>query len=136
MSVANSLEVCKKNQESIALLWEGLCTVTMEGREMKHIFLKKLSENSSFQRLWYDILKHEFIMSIWLPKKGFDAFFYIKLSKDVGIPGRIFDNGSYCYCGLEKADQADANCCFCGDQLYKAIQDRVVAGKILATTAY
>ena len=39
----------------------------------------------------------------------------------------------YCYCGLEKADQADANCCFCGDRLYKAIQDSVVAGKILVT---
>ena len=29
---------------------QGLCTVMMEGREAKHIFFKKLPENSSFQR--------------------------------------------------------------------------------------
>ena len=75
------------------------------------------------------------IMSIWLPEKGFDTFLY-KPIKDVYIPGRVFDNGNYSYYGLEKADQADANCCFCGDQLYEAIQDSVVAGKILAPIAY
>lgn len=76
---------------------QGLCTVTMEGREAKHTFLKKLSENSSFQRQWYDIFKHEFIMPIWLPEKGFDIFLY-KPSKDVYIPSRVFANDNYCYC--------------------------------------
>lgn len=83
----------------------------MEGREAKHIFLKKLSENSSFQRQWHDIFKHEFIMSIWLPEKGFDTFLY-KPSKDVYIPSRALDNNNYCYCGLVKADPTDANCFF------------------------
>ena len=80
---------------------QGLCTVTMEGREAKHIVLMKLSENNSFQRQWYDIFKNEFIMLIWLPEKGFDTFLY-RPSKDVYIPSRVFENSNYCHCGLEK----------------------------------
>ena len=38
------------------------------------------------------LFKHEFIMSIWLSEKGFDAFL-CKPSKDVHIPIRAFDNG-------------------------------------------
>ena len=49
---------------------QGLGTVTMEGREAKHIFLKKLSENTTYQRRWAEIFKHEFIMLIWLPEQG------------------------------------------------------------------
>ena len=37
---------------------QGLGTVTMEGREAKHIALKKLSENTTFQRQWPEIFKH------------------------------------------------------------------------------
>lgn len=33
------------------------------------------------------------------------------------------------------ADPADESCYFCGDQLYKVIQDSVLAGKVLATLA-
>ena len=50
---------------------QGLGTVTMEGREAKHIALKKLSENTTFQRQWPEIFKHEFVMLIWLPEQGF-----------------------------------------------------------------
>ena len=56
---------------------------------------KKLSENSLFQRQLYDIFKHEFVMSIWLPEKGF----LYKPSKDVYIPTGVFDNDNYCNCG-------------------------------------
>ena len=43
----------------------------MEGQEAKHIFLKKLSENTIYQNRWPDILIHEFITLIWLPQQGF-----------------------------------------------------------------
>ena len=76
---------------------------------------------SSFQRQWYDIFKHEFIMSIWLPEKGFDTFLY-KPSKDVYIPSRVFDNSNLLL-WFRKVDTADENCYFSSDQLYKAIQD-------------
>ncbi len=46
---------------------QGLGIVTMEGREAKHI---KLSENTTYQRRWHDIFKHEFML-IWLPEQGF-----------------------------------------------------------------
>lgn len=31
---------------------KGLAIVTMEGREAKHIFLKKISQNTTYQRRW------------------------------------------------------------------------------------
>ena len=43
---------------------QGLGTVTMEGHEAKHIFLKKLSENTTYQNSWLEIFRHEFIMLI------------------------------------------------------------------------
>ena len=50
---------------------QGLGVVTMEGQEAKHIFLKKLSENMTYQNRWPEIFRHEFIMLIWLPQQGF-----------------------------------------------------------------
>ena len=43
---------------------QGLGLVTMEKREAKHCFLKKLSENTTYQRRWHDIFKHEYIMLV------------------------------------------------------------------------
>ena len=57
-------------------------------------------------------------MSIWLPEKGFDKFLY-KPSNYVYIQSGVSDNGTYCYCGLEKADPAPDSCYFSGDKLYK-----------------
>ena len=82
---------------------QGLGTVTMEGREAKHIVLKKLSENSSSKNQWFEIFQHEFVMLISLPENGFTTCQY-KASKGVYIPKR--DN-SYCSCGLQKAQIAD-----------------------------
>lgn len=53
-------------------------------------------------------------MLIWLLEKGFNIFLY-KLSKDVYILSRVFDNGNYCYRGLEKVDLVDESCYFCSD---------------------
>lgn len=104
---------------------QGLGTVTMEGREAKHIVLKKLSENSSSKNQWFDIFQHEFVMLIWLPENGFTTCQY-KASKDVYIPKR--DN-SYCSCGLQKARIEDDKCCICGDMLTNLIEQSVQMGK-------
>ena len=80
---------------------QGLCTVTWRAERQSIALWKQLS---SFQRQWYDIFKHEFIMSIWLPEKGFDTFLY-KPSKNVYIPSRVFDRTATCYCGLERQTQ-------------------------------
>ena len=48
---------------------QGLLTVTMEGREAKHIALQKLSANTTYQNRWAEIFRHEFIMLLWLPEQ-------------------------------------------------------------------
>jgi hypothetical protein len=75
---------------------KGLAIVTMEGREAKHIFLKKLSQNTTYQRRWLGIFKHEYIMLVWLPEHGYELPGN-KSDNEVYIPPRIFENPSYCY---------------------------------------
>ena len=97
----------------------------MEGREAKHIVLKKLSDNSSSKNQSFDIFKHEFVMLIWLPENGFTTCKY-KASKGVYIPKR--DN-SYCSHGLQKAQIADDKCCICSELLSNHIYQSVEIGK-------
>ena len=83
--------------------------VTMKGREAKHIFLKKLSENTTYQNRWVEIFRHKHVMLIWLPQHGFQQ--PEVASKNVAyIPERVFSDPSYCYCGLLKASSEDAKC--------------------------
>ena len=68
---------------------QGLGMVTMEGREAKHIFLKKLSENTTYQNRWVEIFRHEYVMLIWLPQQGFQQ--PEAACKNVAyIPERVF----------------------------------------------
>lgn len=108
---------------------QGLGTVTMEGREAKHIALKKLSENTTFQRRWPEIFKHEFVMLIWLSEQGFEPNTY--KHNAVYIPCRVFDDDRYCYCNLEKADPRESKCTFCGDPLMDMIQKSIDQGTVL-----
>lgn len=109
---------------------QGLLTVTMEGREAKHIALHRLSLNSSYSRRWLDIFRHEFIMLIWLQEQGHDAIRYTE-SKDIYIPQRVFNDNQYCYCGLEKANPEDESCCFCSDRLMTLIHESVINRKYM-----
>lgn len=117
--------VPQHTEQLFQIYHQGLGTVTMEGREAKHIVLKKLSENSSSKNQWFDIFQHEFVMLIWLPENGFTTCQY-KASKDVYIPRR--DN-SYCSCGLQKAQIADDKCCICSDMLTNLVEQSVEMGK-------
>ena len=92
---------------------QGLGIVTMEGREAKHIFLKKLSDNTRYQNRWMEIFRHEYIMLIWLPHQGFQQP-GTKGKNETFIPSRVFSDPSYCYCGLLKASPEDDKCIFCG----------------------
>ena len=87
---------------------QGFLTVTMEGREAKHVALQRLSFDTTYQKRWQEVFRHEFIMLIWLP------------SKSVYISSRVFDDAC-CYCGLQKADQTDSGCSFCTDPLLTLI---------------
>lgn len=110
---------------------QGLFTVTMEGREAKHIALQKLSANTTYQKRWYEIFRHEFIMLIWLPEQQHEPCPYTP-SKSVYIPQRVFSDSAYCYCGLHKADPTDESCTFCGDECMKLISASVKKGKIVS----
>jgi hypothetical protein len=109
---------------------QGLLTVTMEGREAKHIFLHRLSVNTSYRNRWYEIFKHEFIMLVWLPEQGHNTCSYTP-SKSVYIPPRVFNDNNYCYCGLEKSDPENTSCDFCGDPLLSLIHASVTQCKIV-----
>ena len=101
----------------------------MEGREAKHIFLKKLGENTTYQNRWVEIFRHEYVMLIWLPQLGFQQ--PEAACKNVAyIPERVFNDPSYCYCGLLKACPEDAKCCVCGDPIMKFIEQSVKDGRI------
>ena len=103
----------------------------MEGREAKHIFLKQLSENTTYQRRWAEIFKHELIMTIWLPEQGVELSGH-KAKNEAYIPARVFDDPSYCYCGLLKAYPNDPKCTLCSDTIMTLVDESVKDGKILA----
>ena len=111
---------------------KGLGMVTMEGREAKHIFVKKQSENTTYQSRWLEIFRHELIMLIWLPQQGFQQpGTKCKNEAYIHIPQRVFINDqSYCYCGLLKASPDDDKCTFCGDAVMKLMKQSVKEGKI------
>ena len=109
---------------------QGLLTVTMEEREAKHIALQRLSVNTTYQQRWQEIFRHEFVMLIWLPEQGYEPCSYAP-SKSVYISPRVFNDSSYCYCGLQKADPTDTSCYFCSDNIFSLIHKSVKQGKIL-----
>lgn len=49
----------------------GLNSVSMEGREAKHIAISHYSQNTNFHGRWAQIFCYEFFQLIWLRAKGF-----------------------------------------------------------------
>ena len=91
--------------------------------------VKKLNENTTFQRRWPDIFKHKFVMLIWLSEQGFEP--NTQKHNAVYIPCRVFDDERYCYCNLRKADFRGSKCTFCDDPLMDMIQKSIDQGTIL-----
>ena len=97
---------------------QGLLTVTMEGREAKHIALLKLSAKLTLPTnidglkysgmnllCWFGYLNN--IMNL-APTLVVKRFTFLK---------GVFKDSNYCYCGLHKADPTDKSCCLCSDHL-------------------
>ena len=99
---------------------QGLLTNTMEGREAKHITLIKLSQNTTYQDLWMEIFRHEYVKLVWLREQEGYSSGAQTTNKCVYIPPRV-ESREYCYCGLMKADPQDPYCCFC-DEMMKEIE--------------
>ena len=68
----------------------GLGCNTMEGREQKHQKISKYAENTTVQKRWPMIFRHEFIQVIHLVENGYGSVKYIKKSsKYISVPEEI-----------------------------------------------
>lgn len=61
---AHALDVFNKYQL-------GLNSISMEGRESKHMAIGRYSTNTNFSGRWLQIFRHEFVKLIWLRERGF-----------------------------------------------------------------
>ncbi|XP_028404832.1 uncharacterized protein LOC114527403 [Dendronephthya gigantea] len=109
---------------------QGLLTVSMEGREAKHIALQRLSANTTYQNRWSEIFRHEYIMLVWLPEHGHEPCSNTP-GKDNYIPERAVNDPKYCYCGLEKVSSDDEKCTFCGHNVTALIDKSVQKAEIV-----
>ena len=78
----------------------------MEGREAKHIAIRRYCQNTNFHGRWMQIFRHEFVHLIWLREKGYDVRETYK-RKEVYVPASV-TNGDSCLCGFDK--QVEEKC--------------------------
>ena len=105
----------------------GLGLYSMEGREVKHVFIAKYSANTLYSCRWEQIFRHEYLTLILLRQKGYNIS-STQSSNQTYIP-KGADSSSMCYCGLEKSDTA-AKCRFCSHPLRKKIESSISTGCI------
>ena len=77
---------------------QGLLTVTMEGRESKHLALLRLKANTTYQNRWKEIFRHKYIMLIWLPSQSYKPCPHSE-SKCVYIPPRVLNDNKILWLG-------------------------------------
>ena len=104
----------------------GLGINSMQGREAKHVRLQQYACHSCVSKRWYNVLKHDFISSIWLRKQDPFYFSYHK-SQYSYIPKRV-EQREYCHCGYEEVSLS--KCLFCSSALYKEVEKMASNGKI------
>ena len=104
----------------------GLGINSMQGREAKHVRLQQYARHSCVSKRWYNVLKHDFISSIWLRKQDPFYFPYHK-SQYSYIPKRV-EQPEYCHCRYEEVSLS--KCLFCSSALYKEVEKTASDGKI------
>ena len=105
----------------------GLNSVSMEGREAKHIAISRYNQNTNFHGRWAQIFRHEFVQLIWLRAKGFfleenNAY------KETYIPLGV-SSGETCFCGFD-LPQNDQKCIYCLHKYRKEIETSVLLGEV------
>ena len=94
----------------------GLGLNSMEGREAKHVFISKYSQNTMFHSRWKQIFLHEFVSLVWLREKGYN-FSNVSSSTLSYIPKQV-NNSDPAFCrGLEKEEPTDEKCRLCSSNL-------------------
>lgn len=108
----------------------GLGPNSMEGREAKHVFVSKYSNNTMFYSCWEQIFLHEFASLLWLRGKGYNwsnanssCLSYIAKQVNNSDP-------TFCNCGLQKGS-TDNKCIICSNSLQAKIEACVKEGKNL-----
>ena len=105
----------------------GLNSISMEGREAKHIAMSQYNQNTNFHGRWVQIFRHEFVQLIWLRVKGFfveenNAY------KETYIPLGV-SSGETCFCGFDLT-QNDQKCNYCLHKYRKEIETSVLLGEV------
>ena len=75
----------------------GLGINSMEGREQKHQKISMYAENTTVQKRWEYIFRHEFIQLVYLRENGFDTVRYRK--RCVRYVPELLDG--HCQCSLK-----------------------------------
>ena len=129
-------------KEMVQTLSFGLGLNTMQGREAKHIKLKKYMENTTNvqkgQR-WRHVFRHEHISLVWL--RDIDPLSAKYRRKNLegqakAVVGEYYipkkcSEVDFCYCGLRKQQKTDNKCSICGSELMKWINESIDVGKVL-----
>lgn len=103
----------------------GLGLNSMQGREAKHVKLSQYARHSTLSTRWRLVLRHDYIVSVWMCKEDPLNVSYVK-SKEQYIPPEINSEG-FCYCGFVKHDD-EGLCQFCSSNLYKAVKNSAETG--------
>lgn len=105
----------------------GLGINTMQGREAKHVKVKKYAEHSLPANRWDLVFRHEFISTLYLREQDPHAAMY--KSKPVSyIPDRI-KCADFCYCGHPKYPEQE-QCFLCCHPVRLAISRSCESGKV------
>ena len=99
----------------------------MQGREVKHVKLGRYARHSTLPTRWRLVLRHDFIVCVWMCKEDTLNVSYAK-SKEQYIPPENISEG-FCYCGFVKHDNEEL-CQFCSSNLYKAVKNSAETGAL------
>lgn len=106
---------------------QGLGTVTMEGREAKHIAISRYSQITNYGMRWQQIFRHKFLSLIWLRERGYNLDNYIP-SKDKFVPNRVALS-NFCFCGCPNPEVSQ-RCGYCSHPQRQAILLSCQSGKL------
>lgn len=119
----------------------GLGLNSMQGREAKHTKLSCYSKNTTSGKSlrWWQIMKHDFMESIWLRMKQPKEISYRRgcvvadvpspVEKEMYIPSWT-NSEDYCYCGLPYRSPATTDCEVCNTDTFRLIKSSCVQGKV------
>jgi len=98
----------------------GLGLNSMEGREAKHVFISKYSENTLPRERWEQIFRHEYVSLIWLRERGYNSSSSTSSTQSY-VPPRA-SMPEFCLCGMDIKTVQDESCWYCSHDLRERIK--------------